>query len=294
MQIFYGVDNIKIDITNTCYQKLFHNDHIIIVNNDNRRPHYFGDPKPNVVKKIYINYKNVETEYDHNQTIYINTKTFNITTESHLKTRNDLQLLYQNIKYKNNLVNDQQLQLMVLNNLKGNEKILEIGFGLHSIIISKLLNIDSQHVILEPNEELSNIIQDIKSINNCNFNYKTKLLTNKTLIQRCSSVVESSIVYPGYTQVNNISLEELNNTYNINFDTLVIDCSKGFYYTILDYPELLNNINMIIIVNNYQNMDQYLYVENIFKKFGFLETFSNLANNKHPCFIHYYQVWKKI
>ena len=39
----------------------------------------------------------------------------------------------------------------------------------------------------------------------------------------------SDELLPGYKPVNTITLEELNNKYNIEFDTLVLDCEGAFY-----------------------------------------------------------------
>ena len=39
---------------------------------------------------------------------------------------------------------------------------------------------------------------------------------------------------------------ELKNKYNINFDTLVLDCEGAFYYILMDMPEILENIKLII------------------------------------------------
>lgn len=296
MQIFYGLNNNKIDITNYCYTHLFHNDYIVIVNSDIRRAQYFGDPLPYIVKKIYINHKGVETEYDNTETIYINAKTYEITVDKYLKGKPELEEIHQNIEFRHGSLNDEyNEQLMVLNNLKGNEKILEIGgnIGRVSMVVSKLLQDDSHYVILESDEKSATQLMDNKILNNCNFNVLPFALSKRKLIQRGWTTVASDKVYPGYTQVNTITLEKLNDTFNIEFDTLILDCEGAFYYILMDYPEILKNIKLIIVENDYTDIEHYKYVENVLRKNGFHETFAELGGYGYePCYTHFYQVWK--
>lgn len=298
MQIFYGLNNNKIDITNYCYTHLFHNDYIVIVNSDIRRAQYFGDPLPYIVKKIYINHKGVETEYDNTETIYINAKTYEITVDKYLRGKTELEEIHKNIEFRHGSLNDEyNEQLMVLNNLKGNEKILEIGgnIGRVSMIVSKLLQDDSHYVILESDEKSATQLMDNKILNNCNFNVLPFALSKRKLIQRGWTSVASDVVYPCYKQVNTITLEKLNELFNIEFDTLILDCEGAFYYILMDYPEILKNIKLIITENDYTNIEHYNHVQNELRKNGFLETFAELGGYGYePCHTYFYQVWKKM
>ena len=55
----------------------------------------------------------------------------------------------------------------------------------------------------------------------------------------------------------------MENKYNIEFDTLVLDCEGAFYYFLMDMPEILNNINLIIMENDYKYISQKNYIHNV-------------------------------
>ena len=60
--------------------------------------------------------------------------------------------------------------------------------------------------------------------------------------------------------------------YQINFDTLILDCEGAFYNILLSMPEILNNIKLIIMENDYLDIGKKEYVDNVLKqnnaKFG--------------------------
>ena len=82
--------------------------------------------------------------------------------------------------------------------------------------------------------------------------------------------------------------------YNIEFDTLVCDCEGALYYILQDFPELMDNIKLIIIENDFPDLEKKWYCDNIFKKHG-LELVHSEAGGyiEAVCFNFFYQVWKK-
>ena len=48
-------------------------------------------------------------------------------------------------------------------------------------------------------------------------------------------------------KVETITLDEIHKKYNMNFNTLVIDCEGAFYYIIQSFPNILNNINPVLL-----------------------------------------------
>jgi hypothetical protein len=66
----------------------------------------------------------------------------------------------------------------------------------------------------------------------------------------------------GFSWVSTITLEQLKSKYNIEFDTLVLDCEGAFYYILMDMPEILNNINLIIMENDYWDISKKNYIDN--------------------------------
>ena len=96
----------------------------------------------------------------------------------------------------------------------------------------------------------------------------------------------------GYTKVNIINFEQLKEKYNIEFDTLVLDCEGSFYYILLDMPEVLDNIKLIIMENDYSDESHKKYIDNVLREKGFIIDYiegggwGHFANN-------FYEVWKK-
>ncbi len=79
---------------------------------------------------------------------------------------------------------------------------------------------------------------------------------------------------------------------NNDFDTLVLDCEGAFYYILMDMPEILNNINLIIMENDYWDITQKHYIDNILFKNNFYRDYVE-SGGWGPCYNNFYEVWKK-
>ena len=84
----------------------------------------------------------------------------------------------------------------------------------------------------------------------------------------------------------------LKNKYNINFDTLILDCEGAFYYILMDMPEILNNIKLIIMENDYFEISFKNYVDEILKNNNFYIEYSE-PGGWGPCCHNFFEVWKK-
>ncbi len=143
----------------------------------------------------------------------------------------------------------------LINNLKGDEKVLEIGRR-SSYLIAKILKESSNLVSLETDEE--------ENVNKENVNFH---------IEKYSEL----FIDNGY--------ECLINKYGINFDTIIISNDAVIFAVFLyKYPELLHNINLVIIYNDFYDIYHYLYIKH------------NLINNCFRRVISYelYEVWNRI
>ena len=96
----------------------------------------------------------------------------------------------------------------------------------------------------------------------------------------------------GYKNVNIITFEDLNSKYNIIFDTLVLDCEGAFYYILIDMPEILDNIKLIIMENDYNIIEHKKYIDNILFSKNFTVDYYE-AGGWGPCYNNFFQVWKK-
>jgi FkbM family methyltransferase len=164
---------------------------------------------------------------------------------------------------------------MAVTYLTGNEKVLEIGgnIGRNSLIIGYILqqkNNNKNFVVLETDPMIAKQLTENRDLNDMKFNIENSALSKRKLIQKDWDTIESDVLLDGYTPVNIISWDELIKKYNINFDTLILDCEGAFYYILIDMPEVLNNINLIIMENDYHEIEQKNYVDSILKKMVFI------------------------
>lgn len=198
-------------------------------------------------------------------------------------------------------------QLLISKYLKGNEKVLELGsnIGRSSLVIAYLLNKNNNNnfLTLEPNIIFFNQLKHNKEINNLNFYCENVAISKNPLIQKdlnkfnthhllSESTWPSDFLPNGYVWVNTMTMEEIKEKYNIDFNTLIIDCEGAFYQILLDSPEILNGINLIIMENDYLNLKSKKYVDEVLINNGFNLEY-NEAGGFGPCFEMFYQVWKK-
>jgi hypothetical protein len=115
------------------------------------------------------------------------------------------------------------------------------------------------------------------------------------LIQQGWNTIPSEILQPGFNWVNTINYNQLKTKYNIDFDTLVLDCEGAFYYILLDMPEILKNINLIIMENDYHNLEHKLYIDNKLREENFEVVYSHFGgwDNTCPCYNNFFETWKK-
>jgi FkbM family methyltransferase len=116
-------------------------------------------------------------------------------------------------------------------------------------------------------------------------------------VQTDYETVSGDTLIDGYKWVNTITLSELKSKYNIDFfDTLVLDCEGAFYYILMDMPEILENINLIIMENDYNEISHKEYIDKILKKNEFYVDYVEEGGWKHtvcPCQNNFFEVWKK-
>ena len=103
------------------------------------------------------------------------------------------------------------------------------------------------------------------------FHIENLALSKNKLIQNGwnTKICNSENIPHHWTEVNIISYEQLMDKYKIDFDTLVLDCEGAILPILKDYPQLLNNINTIIIENDFQNRNDKNEFNNILKYYNF-------------------------
>jgi FkbM family methyltransferase len=299
MIIKYGILDNNIDVTDICLSQLTKNNIIIIPFGDENRARYFTDPVIGILKKIFILNDNIINEYDDIYTIKINIIDNTITTIDSVTINNVIQNKIENIhsklKIKYGSFNEEfPEQKMAVRYLTGNEKILEIGgnIGRNTLVIASILNDNNNLVTLESDVNIANLLKENRDLNNFTFNIESSALSKRKLIQHEWNTQVSDILLEGHTLVNIITFDQLKNKYNINFDTLILDCEGAFYYILMDMPEILDNINLIIMENDYWDISKKIYIDDILIKNNFYVDYTE-SGGWGPCYNNFYEVWKK-
>jgi FkbM family methyltransferase len=292
LSIFYGTIDRQIDITKIAIDKCTHGNKVILPKGDTTRAALFGDPAIGRLKYIFL--QNNITQYtsviDETQDIVID-----------LSIEHVLHNIQQQLKLEYGTFYDEYPeQLMAVKYIKGNEKVLELGgnIGRNSLIIGYLLNKcnNNNFVTLESDTEISVKLKHNRDINKLDFFVENMALSKRNLIQTGWNTIVSDEQLEGYKKVNTITLDELRAKYKIAFDTLVLDCEGAFYYILVDMPEILDTVNLIIMENDYSCIEHKQYVDKLLIERGFYVDYSNNAGRgQEPyvrcCFDNFFEVW---
>lgn len=187
-------------------------------------------------------------------------------------------------------------QLMSVIFLNSESKVLEIGgnIGRNSMIIASIVNNDN-YVVLETDKNSVKKLEHNKKLNNFTFKIEPSALSARKLIQQNWDCTISDVVLDGFFPVDIISYSELKNKYPIDFNTLVLDCEGAFFYILEDYPEILNNVKLILIENDFYNKDNEIKMREIVENNNFKLVYCKEINCEHwGEKLNFYEVYKKI
>jgi hypothetical protein len=295
MRIYYGVLGHTIDVTDICLSRLTINNIINIPIGDPNRSKYFTDPLYGTLKKIFIEKDGNLTEYNYFDQIKINILDNTINTIYDEDINNSIKNIHSTLKITHGALNEElPEQKMTVRYLTGREKVLEIGgnIGRNSLVIASILNNKTNLVTLESDVNIAKQLTENRDLNNFNFHIESSALSNRKLIQKHWDTMPSDTLIEGYNWVNTITLENLKKKYNIEFDTLVLDCEGAFYYILMDIPEILNNINLIIMENDYKDINHKVYIDNVLKNNNFYVDYVE-SGGWDPCYNNFFEVWKR-
>lgn len=312
--IKYGITDKMIDITDICIKNHMQSNIVYIPANDNIRAKLFTDPIWGIVKSIYIYNGSILIDiFNDTLNIYIDMQLEKVYINNipeyiqnifpNLKTTIRLAEIHSKLTLKyGTFIDELPEQLMATRYLKGDEKVLEIGgnIGRNSLIIASILNEhnNSNFVSLECDEETAQQLTDNRDSNSLKFNIESSALSTRKLIQTIpkysviNTTIVSDVLLDGYRPVNIISYNDLKAKYSIEFDTLVLDCEGAFYYILLDMPEILDNINTIIMENDYTDILHKEYIDKVLKSSNFTCVYTE-AGGWGCCYNNFFEVWKR-
>jgi FkbM family methyltransferase len=315
MEILYGANNTYIDITGTVFKKCLTDTGIVIPSGDDLRAQLFTDPYIGILKHIIIKYNNNEYVFHSNNEISITFPSIseqlnNLNNFTNLKywwdnkgkfiidTSQKLGELHSRVKLKYGNIKDELVeQFMAITNLNENAKVLELGsnVGRNTIIISTILKDSKNLVTLESDPDIANQLCENLQLNNISTNIEASALSSTRLIQKGWYTVpleEGIPITDDWKEISTITYDELMKKYNIAFDTLVADCEGALFYILRDYPQLLDNMNLLIIENDYNEIENKQFVDSVFISKGFKRTFV-YKGGWGPCSDVFWEVWKK-
>ena len=294
IKILYGIKDNKKDVTEICLTKLTNNNIITIPKGDNNRARFFSDHLVGKVKTIYIVIDDREFEYDHLQTIKVNLNNSTIHVSDEKDFNNKLSIIHSKLQLKYGTFKDElPEQKMAVRYLSGNEKVLEIGgnIGRNSLVIASIVNNDT-FVTLESDIRISKQLAENRDINKFTFHIENSALSKRKLIQKGWETKPSDVLQNGHVWVNTINLDDLKSKYKIDFDTLILDCEGAFYYILMDMPEIVDGIKLIIMENDYNNIAHKNYVDSVLKEYKFYNEYKE-AGGWGCCYNNFFEVWKK-
>lgn len=268
MNIYYGFEGNYKNINDIIFEK---NESFFIPNDHYQRSLLFGDNGLGNLNKFIISINNIN--YTINEDVKINK--FEYKKNNNLVVPVDiLENIQKNIYIVGgNIKEEYPEQLLSVKYIDSDDKVLEIGsnIGRNSCIISSILNDSRNLVTLESNINIYNYCLINKFINCFNFIIENKALSYIPL-QQCgwnTFPLINDNLHDGYFKVDTITYEDLVNKYNIDFNVLVLDCEGAIYHILKSNPNILKNINKIIIENDFESLEHFEYVQSLFFQNGF-------------------------
>lgn len=312
LQIFYGVENNYQDVTQHALHRLskthefINNKQLIIPKTDTARAAIFGDPIVGIVKHILVVKNDQKKVYHHSDDCVIDVSDINGIDYSsnkqikdHLLSVTDpahkLQFIHDNIFFNHgNIMHEYPEQLMACRFIKPDNHVLEIGanIGRNTLVIATILDDDKNLVTLECDQHTVNLLTNNKEINNYAFGIEDSALSKRKLVQRGWDTIPSDEDLPGYSRIKTITFPEIETKYNITFDTLVADCEGALYYILMDDPDMLNNIKMVVMENDYHDITHKQKVDEILTSKGFQIIYQE-GGGWGPCWDRFYEAWAK-
>lgn len=294
MNIHYGIDGHLLDVTAVCEKRLLNrNNCIIIPSGDIKRAMLFSDPCVGVKKKIWITTKNGVNEYDDSVTVKIEKSTGRVCVIDENDIDEKISNLHAILNINHGTLNEElPEQRMAVRYLKGNERVLEIGgnIGRNSLIIASLLENSRNLVTLESDIHVAEQLKENRNMNELHFHVECSALSKRKLMQNGWDTIPGNILQPGYSWVNTITYSNLKKKYMLAFDTLILDCEGAFYYILMDMPEVLSGVKLIIMENDYKVLEHKHYVDDVLRENNFRRDYVEQGGWGH-CFHNFFEVW---
>ncbi len=298
MKVHYGIPGKYIDVTERTFLGFDRSgNRVKIPAGDHLRGVVYGDPVPGIVKHIVIDQEtDNETLYGVGEEFYLEipeeylylTKVYRFDGD----TTKRLQEIHSRLKFSGgSLTEEYPEQLMSVRFIRPDAKVLEIGanMGRNTVVIASLLKDSSNLVTLETLSECIPVLVKNREENNLHYTILNAALSKKPLYQSGWDAIPSDAPIEGKIKVHTI---------DYNFlpwrpDTIVADCEGSLFYIFQDYQEILDDISLIIMENDYWEIEKKRFVDSLLIAKGFRRVFSQ-GGGWGPCAEFFFETWAKI
>lgn len=197
-----------------------------------------------------------------------------------------------NIPYyneKDEIINNKSLERMeqqlAAKYIKSDDKILELGgrYGTVSCVANNILDDPLQHLVVEPDLTIIEALKKNRDLHNSSFHIYEGVISEKDLYLKYDGY-GTMAVESGTDKINTKTLNEIKSMYNIDFNTLIVDCEGCFPNFIRENTDFVKNIKLILLEKDQNMPDDYRYTDQFLIENGF-----KLVENIH----NFYQVWQK-
>ena len=176
-------------------------------------------------------------------------------------------------------------QVMAETYIQSDSVVLELGarYGSVSCIIHDKLKKGSNLVVVEPDIRVWGALERNMKLNGCNFHIVKGFVSNTKLdLIAKDRYYAATFVENKDSIIESFSLEEIEETYGLTFNTLVADCEGYLEKFMDDNPKLYTQLKIIMFEKDYPQKCNYdKIIENLK-----LHNFKNIVSGFHD-------MWKK-
>ena len=274
------------EVTHTAVSKCSYNGNLYLPGGDHSRSEMFGDPNPNEAKKIKVIYG---TEY-----VFSADKDIILTPDGPVDPEEKLKQLHASLQFVGGSLKDEYPeQVMSVMFIPKDARILELGanIGRNTLIMASLLD-SGRIVTTECDRDTCQTLRKNIELNGLNVQVEEAALSKRRLFQVGWNTYTEETAPKEACEVKTVQFHDLEKKYDIQFDTIVADCEGALYYILTDQPNILDNIQLIIMENDYHDLSHKQTVDSVLVDKGFVRVYSKVGG-WGPCWRNFYEVWTK-
>lgn len=313
---FYGAGTTFIDVTAEVLAKCRHGDRIYIPSGDTA-DRLFRDPLPGVIKSIVVVRSAGDAMavqlYGPGDRVWLSlpeelvqpgvTRRRIAVPPPGLDTAQIRDFFHDQLDFAGGNIKCEWVeQHNVIDYLDPRAKVLELGsgYGTNTMMISCILNDESNLVTLECNEERLESLHRNREANGFRFHIEPAALSRRTLMYdpQTMTTEPADALREGCEWINTVTFAEIKAKYGIDFDTLVADCEGALYYILEEEPRLLDGIRTVILEADFRVADHKRAVDAHFTRCGFRKVkMWNLPDGPpdipQECLDSFWEVWQR-